>query len=113
MSVVPTQLTGIFKATNPHKTLHTLYKRILLQLEKMPSDAAYRVNTTKIIKERQAVIERETTPEGVVNALKSGQIEEIIIQAENELDLAKKMLEYKPWEPLTEHPPPDQWKWPI
>lgn len=79
----------------------------------MPPDAAYRVNTEKIIKDRQSVVLRESTPEGVEKALKSGQIEEIIIQAENELELAKKMLEYKPWEPLDQHPPPEQWKWPI
>lgn len=113
MAQVPTQLTGVFKAHTPHTTLRTLYKRILIHLDKMPADAAYRVNTTKIIKDRQAVLDREKTPEGVVKALQSGQIEEIIIQAENELELAKKMLEFKPWEPLTEHPPPDQWKWPI
>lgn len=85
----------------------------MIQLSKMPSDAAYRVNTEKIIKERQNVIEREPTAEGVEKALKSGQIEEIIIQAENELFLARKMLEFKPWEPLVESPPPEQWKWPI
>ena len=79
----------------------------------MPPDAAYRVNTEKIVKERQNIIERESTAEGVEKALKSGQIEEIIIQAENELELAKKMNEYKPWEPLVEEPPPGQWKWPI
>ena len=42
-----------------------------------------------------------------------GQCEELIVQAENELVLAKKMLQWKPWEPLVQQAPTSQWKWPI
>ncbi len=52
-----------------------------------------------------------------------GQAEELIVQvkrmlsslhqAQEELHLAKRLLEWKVWEPLEEQPPRDQWKWPI
>ena len=37
-----------------------------------------------------------------------GQLEELIVQAEEELKLAAKMKEWKAWEPLAVTPPPNQ-----
>lgn len=45
----------------------------------------------------------------IENRIGGGLIEEILIQANQELDLVKKMAEWKPWEELEEKPLDDQW----
>lgn len=45
-------------------------------------------------------------------AISNGQAEELILQAEKELILARKMLGWKPWESLVRQAPPTQWQWP-
>jgi len=42
--------------------------------------------------------------------INSGQIEELIKQANDELALIPKMSEWKPWEPLAVQPPTGQWE---
>lgn len=36
-----------------------------------------------------------------------------LLQAERELMLSRKMLQWKVWEPLIAQAPPKQWKWPL
>lgn len=50
--------------------------------------------------------------ETLEKTINNGQAEELILQAERELVLARKMLGWKPWEPLVRQPPPTQWQWP-
>ncbi|KAJ8245312.1 hypothetical protein GJAV_G00269440 [Gymnothorax javanicus] len=76
-------------------------------------DAAYRKYTEQIIAQRFDHVKTESDVEKLEKRINCGQIEEVISQAETELSLARKMLDWKPWEPLVEEPPPNQWKWPI
>lgn len=107
-----TKLTGLAVAQNPHHTLTSLYNKILRALSKMPADAKYRQYTEKIVQERAKVV--ATTPNvlQIEKTINCGQVEELIVQAENELVLARKMLGWKPWEPLVSAAPKTQWQWP-
>ena len=63
--------------------------------------------------ERAALVKNEANVVELEKQISSGQIEEVIIQAENELKLSRKILEWKSWEPLMAEAPANQWKWPI
>lgn len=78
----------------------------------MPKEAAYRKYTEMIVKERMNVLKETDNAFDLEVRMNCGQAEELIIQAENELNLARKMLNWKPWEPLIEEPPSGQWTWP-
>lgn len=108
-----TGLTGLLMSRNPHFTLTTLYTKILGTLKKMPEEAAYRKHTEKIVSERLSIVSSEKDIQKVAERIDSGLPEELILQAENELHLARRMIQFRPWEPLVEQPPPNQWKWPI
>ncbi|XP_018575447.1 NADH dehydrogenase [ubiquinone] 1 alpha subcomplex subunit 5 [Anoplophora glabripennis] len=109
---VTTGLTGLAVAKNPHHTLGVLYSKILRTLQKMPESAAYRKYTEEIINERTQILKANENVDVIEKQIGCGQIEEIIVQAENELILARKMLNWKPWEPLVKQAPPTQWTWP-
>ncbi|KAM7128357.1 LOW QUALITY PROTEIN: NADH dehydrogenase [ubiquinone] 1 alpha subcomplex subunit 5 [Ciconia maguari] len=108
-----TGLVGLAVAENPHERLRILYTKILGVLQNIPKDAAYRKYTEQIVKQRFNLVQTETDVQKLQDKLNSGHIEEVIVQAENELSLARKMMQWKPWEPLVEEPPSDQWRWPI
>lgn len=107
-----TGLTGLVVSQHPHHTLGILYSKILRTLQKMPENAAYRKYTEQIVKERSKILENNANVAEIEKQIGCGQIEEIIVQAENELLLARKMVHWKPWEPLMKEAPPNQWSWP-
>ncbi|XP_069085982.1 NADH dehydrogenase [ubiquinone] 1 alpha subcomplex subunit 5 isoform X1 [Pleurodeles waltl] len=108
-----TGLVGLAVVHNPHERLRILYAKILATLQTIPKDAAYRKYTEQIINERFSAVKTEPDVQKLEERFNCGQIEEVIVQAEHELSLARKMKEWKPWEPLIEEPPANQWKWPI
>ena len=63
--------------------------------------------------QRAALLKKEPDVAQLEKKISCGQIEEVIIQAENELNLSRRILAWKSWEPLETHPPPNQWKWPM
>ncbi|XP_051160837.1 NADH dehydrogenase [ubiquinone] 1 alpha subcomplex subunit 5 [Leptopilina boulardi] len=107
-----TGLTGILVSEYPHRSLNILYGKILRALDKLPQDYPYRTTTEKLIKERATIVKDNPDVENIEKKIGCGQVEELIIQAQNELVLARKMLEYKPWQPLVQEAPKNQWEWP-
>lgn len=108
-----TRITGLAVAKNPHHSLTVMYEKILRTLDKMPDQAAYKQHTKKIVEERFNLVKTVKDVAELEKKINSGQIEEVIKEAENELMLSRKMLEWKPWEKLVAPAPSNQWKWPI
>jgi len=108
-----TAITGLAVARNPHQLLAVTHKKILTVLQKMPEDSAYRKHTENIVKARQAAVEQELDVATLELKVNGGQAEELIQQARRELKLARNMLKWKPWEPLVQEAPENQWKWPL
>lgn len=109
-----TRITGLAVAKNPHHSLTVLYEKILRTLDKMPDSAAYKQHTKKLVDERFSLVKSVKDAQELEKRIAPGQqIEEVIKEAENELFLSRKMIEWKPWEKLVGQAPKDQWKWPV
>ncbi|XP_026319763.1 NADH dehydrogenase [ubiquinone] 1 alpha subcomplex subunit 5 [Hyposmocoma kahamanoa] len=106
-----TGLVGLAVAANAHHTLNALYGKILRTLQKMP-DCPYKKYTEQIVRDRSCVVQATKDVYELEQAMNCGQAEELIIQAENELNLSRKMLNWRSWEPLMAKPPKGQWDWP-
>ena len=110
--VLTCQTTGLFGLAphpQPREALETLYARLLLTLGRLPATAHYRISTEALVRQRLEVVEStESIPE-LESKLKAGQVEELIVQAQNELQLAEKMMEFKGWEELETPAPAGQW----
>ncbi|KAI9497541.1 ETC complex I subunit conserved region-domain-containing protein [Zychaea mexicana] len=106
-----TGLTGISVHPNPRPHLIQTYNKTLEALSRLPTHAVYRQSTESLTQHRLAVIEATEDVTQIEEAINNGQIEELIIQAEDELKLIGKMEEWKPWEPLEVPIPKGQWQY--
>lgn len=108
-----TNLTGLAVARNSHRSLTVLYNKILRALENIPETSVYRQHMSKVVQERLTQVNSEPDVPTLEAKINSGQVEELILEAEKELMLARKIITWKPWEPLQTEPPANQWKWPL
>uniref|UniRef100_A0A090L3U1 NADH dehydrogenase [ubiquinone] 1 alpha subcomplex subunit 5 n=1 Tax=Strongyloides ratti TaxID=34506 RepID=A0A090L3U1_STRRB len=108
-----TGLTGLFVVEYPHRNLKIIYDRILRTIEKIPMESVYRKSTEHIVKSRLALVNEVSDIQELEKKIGMGQIEEVIEQAEYELQTARAILESKAWEPLVEKPAEEQWRWPV
>lgn len=94
-------LTGIQVHQDPIPALVGLYKSTLSVLQQVPASAVYRQSVESITRDRLHVVEQfagqgtEQDIEAIEQRIDAGYIEEVIKQADDELQLAGKMLEWK------------------
>ncbi|KAM7245143.1 hypothetical protein CapIbe_003669 [Capra ibex] len=88
-----TGLVGLAVCETPHERLKILYTKILDVLGHIPKNAAYRKYTEQITNEKLSIVKAEPDVKKLEEQLQGGQIEEVILQAENELSLARKMIQ--------------------
>lgn len=92
----PTGLTGIHQHPNPRPALISLYNIALENLKQdFPSHSVYRQATEGFTKKRLAIVESTEVVEEIENKIGNGLIEELIIQANDEIELAKKLADWK------------------
>lgn len=106
----PTGLAGLYQHPNPRPALISLYNHTLKVLDtKFPKDSVYKQSVEAMTKNRLKIVELEEITEKIENQIGGGLIEEIVIQANEELNLAHQLAEMKCWEELEEKPLDDQW----
>lgn len=109
-SGVPTGLTGLYKHPNPRPALIALYNSTLSLLKnEYPQHLVYRQAVEAMTKSRLQIVEAEEITENIEQKIGAGLIEEVVVQAHEELTLAKELAHLKPWEELEEKPLEDQW----
>ena len=92
----PTGLAGLLQHPNPRPALITLYNVTLDTLNtKFPEYSVYRQATEGFTKQRLAVVESNEVVEDIEKKIGGGLIEELIVQANEELELANKLAEWK------------------
>ncbi|KAI3403998.1 hypothetical protein KGF56_003157 [Candida oxycetoniae] len=107
---LPTGITGLYKHPNPRPALIALYNQQLKVLgEKFPNSSVYRQSVEQLTKNRLKIVEEEEITENIESKIGSGLIEEIVIQAADELNLSHELAALKCWEELEEKPLDDQW----
>ncbi|KTW29281.1 hypothetical protein T552_01236 [Pneumocystis carinii B80] len=90
-----TGLTGIDGQRDPRPILLEIYQLTLKVLTCIPEHSVYRQATERLTKQRQKIVKENEVREDIENKIGCGLIEEVIFQAKDELNLAKKMLEWK------------------
>ncbi|CEP24814.1 NUFM [Cyberlindnera jadinii] len=106
----PTGITGLFQHPNPRPALLEIYKATLEYVGKeFPQESVYKKSVTNFTKSRMDIVESTESVEEIEQKIGNGLIEEVLIQASDELELAKKMKLWESWKELEDKPLEDQW----
>ena len=93
-----TWITGVPVVPNAREVLLSLYEETLRRVETYDVKDPYNAHVVQLVRYRQAIVQRETNVAAIEAAISSGQIEELIEDAEDEFDLLVAMNEtIQPW----------------
>ncbi|KAJ3117464.1 ndufa5, NADH-ubiquinone oxidoreductase subunit [Phlyctochytrium bullatum] len=90
-----TGIYGLAVHHNPRPELLSLYSKILHKAERMPETSVYRKSVEAITRQRLSIVEAEASVSKIEQTIDNGQIEELIQQAEDELNLISLMERHK------------------
>ncbi|KAG0748586.1 hypothetical protein G6F57_002170 [Rhizopus arrhizus] len=107
-----TGIAGVRVSPNPRPQLIQTYNQTLEALSRLPTTAVYRQATEALTQHRLSIVESTENIDEIEAKIDVGQIEEIILQAKDELNLVGKMEEWKAWEQLEVPIPEGQWQYP-
>jgi NADH dehydrogenase (ubiquinone) 1 alpha subcomplex subunit 5 len=93
-----TGIVGLEVVPNAREVLISLYRETLKAVEPIPTTAQYRKSVEALTQHRLKVCTEEEDWEKIEEKIQGGQVEELIVQAQDELQLIPKMAEWKPWE---------------
>ena len=93
-----TSLTGLATHPEPKPLLLSLYRRTLSVASRLPSTSVYRQSVEAITSSRLKSLESAQSIDEFVKTADCGLVEELIIQAQDELKLLGLMENEKPWE---------------
>ena len=94
-----TWITGLPVVPNAREVLLSLYEETLRKVASYDVKDPYNAHLVQLVKYRQAIVQRESDVDAIEKAIGSGQIEELIEDAEDEFDLLVAMNEtIRPWE---------------
>lgn len=110
-----TSIFGLQIQQTPLSDLTQTYNKTLSVLSALPQDSVYRQATEALVQHRNEVVQQFNKPistpsldseealkahedaiQQVEKELDAGQIEEVLVQAKDELELATKMIDWKP-----------------
>ena len=97
-----TGLVGLEPEPQWKEKLLALYAQTLEDAKALPEDSKYRQNVEAISTFRAKVVREEETGDGVEARVDCGQVEEMIVHAQDELGLLQHYVEMRLWEPAPE-----------
>ncbi|KAJ4949946.1 hypothetical protein NE237_026778 [Protea cynaroides] len=92
-----TGIVGLDVVPNARDVLISLYSKTLKEVQSVPEDEGYRKAVESFTRHRLKVCQEEEEWEQIEKRIGCGQVEELIEEAQDELKLMAKMIEWDPW----------------